>query len=180
MTEETQSLAESITKQIIDAKSEPGDLAGDVEEITRSFLAQALREADDATDPQTLVEEVGRGVAESLKKVSPTWHAARGALSGVLKGSMAAKVDAFESIEKLTTILVESTLATDADFGAAAKGAVIGALEGAEARGLDEPRAGSRAASVAFAVAHATRPSAGVRVKDIIGDRVAGIPIKIA
>ena len=110
------------------------------------------------------------------KAVCPTWHASRGTLVGVIHAAGGAGGDVHEAIRTATSTLVRETAAMDGDFGAVAKGAVQGCIQGAEERGLDIDECAHVAAEAALQAAEGMRPSAVVKIRHAVSGSVDGIP----
>ena len=167
------SIDEDVKAKIKEAAPGPGDVASTVETVVHRVLVPLA-----SGDPAELTEAVAAamsGVIDAAKDVPPVWHAARGAVLGTLRATSGAPIDSYVAIEHATAALVERSDATGGDFGAAAKGAVEGAILGAEAVGLDDEKAASAAATAGWETARKRSEAAGERVKHVVHRQVMGV-----
>lgn len=168
------SVTDSVQKLFVEAKPGAGEVADAAEHAVYTVLAELARGGEVTGEA---IGAAASGIVGGVKKaVCPTWHASRGALVGVIHATGGAGGDVPEAIRTATSTLVRETAAMDGDFGAVAKGAVQGCIQGAEERGLDIDECAHVAAGAALQAAEGLRPSAVVKVRHAVGGSVDGIP----
>jgi hypothetical protein len=165
-------------------KAQPGvnEVPDAARDAVLRILAAALRK--DSADPAARarhIEEAMTGLGAAVKKTGDSvWHASRGAVQATIEAADAARTDPFDALRVATRSLVSLQLEQEGDFAAAAKGAVQGAIQACEELGLDVQRAARESARAAYETANAARRAAGVKVREVLGQRVQGYATGLA
>ena len=157
-----------IKAALLAAKPGPSEAAEATGGLVRDQLLEASRNGHDILEAAA---DAAKGIAAAATKGAVTlWLASRGATAGATLAAHELRRDAGPVVAVVTRTLVEELLTGDADFGAAAKGSVQGAIWGADLTGGEiDPAAACRAAArVAWETAVAKRASAGERVRHIL------------
>lgn len=174
--EEAPALADLVRDAFLAADPGPSDVTDAAAQAVYGYLFDPLR---DAEDPTALCAEAASGVLAAQKKHgAPVWHAARGALVGVLHAAVGHHLALEAVIGATTARLMTDADAAGGDFGAAAQGSVEGAIVAAEELGLDPTAMGGVAAAAALRTAADLGEGAGERVLHLVDRRVLGYPIR--
>lgn len=161
---------EAVRAPLIAAKPGPSEVAEATGGLVREALLNAVRGGHDLLDAAS---EAGAGVAGAASKGAVTlWLAARGAGAGTVAAAHELSRDPQPALNAITRSMMNEMLSSDGDFGAAAKGAVEGAIWGYDLAGL-EPGLGCRlTAKVALETAREARFGAGERVRHILREPI--------
>lgn len=171
------SLTEHVRDAFIEAAPGPDDVESAGAQACYGYLIGAL---EGAADAPAVVREAVTGVIEGAKKLtSPYWHAARGALVGVLHAGVGQRLELEPLVDAATVAAMDAADNGGGDFGAAAQGAVEGCILAADELSLDEAELGSRAAVAALTRAMDMVPGAHEKVLHLVDRRVMGITITV-
>jgi hypothetical protein len=175
--DEASLLSDNVRDAYIDAAPGPGVVTDAAAQACYGYLITAL---EDASDPPAIVREAVTGLIGGAKKlISPFWHAARGALVGVVHAGVGQRLALEPLIEAGTVAAMDAADALGGDFGAAAQGAVEGCILAADELSLDEAALGSCAATAALTRSTEMVEGAHEKVQHLVTRRVLGITIDV-
>ena len=175
--QEEASLSEHVRDAFVHAAPGPDSVEAAGAEACYGYLIGALEGADDAP---ALVRDAVTGLIEGAKKLTaPYWHAARGALVGVVHAGVGQRLALDPLVDAATAAAMEAADDRGGDFGAVAQGAVEGCIIAADELSLDPAALGSRAAVAALTCAKDMAPGAHEKVLHLVDRRVKGITITV-
>lgn len=170
-------LSELVRDAFVEADPDPGRVTDAAAQAVYGYLVRAL---EDESDPPGLVRSAVSGViAGAKKRTAPFWHAARGALVGVVHAGLGQRLELEPLIDAATVAAMDGAHGVGGDFAAVAQGAVEGCITAADELGLDDEALGSRAATAALERARELHEGAFEKVHGLVTRHVMGVPITV-
>lgn len=176
--EAAQELLLHVREAFISASPGPDDVEDAAAQAVYGFLFPALEGAE---DDRELVRQAVTGALEgAIRSGAPVWHASRGALIGVLHAAVGRGAAPGPWIDAAVGAALGATHAVDADYGAAAEGALEGCVLAADELGLSPSELATRAARAALDWACAVGPPAHDKLAHLVTRHVMGIPVRLS
>jgi hypothetical protein len=170
-------LADNVRDAFVEAAPGPGDVTEAASQACYGYLLGALESTEDPAAEAALA--AGAVIEGAKKLISPFWHAARGALIGVLHAGLGQRQDLGPLIDGATRGAMDAADRAGGDFGAAAQGAVEGCVIAADELSLDPAELGSRAACAALLRAREMGDAAQRKIQHLVTRRAEGVTIRV-
>lgn len=173
----TEILRDHVAECFATAKPGPSEVSDSAAEAVYGYLFPFLEEADDPVEGAAAA--AAGAILGTKKHNAALWHVARGAMIGLAHAGYGRRLELDPLVVAATRRMMRESDGMGADFGAAAQGAVEGAITAADELGLDPQAFAATAARAALEMSEELGEGALEKIRHLVNRRVLGVEVRI-